>query len=310
MTHLNRDLFSLFSIDGNGLIGKFFEDLKNIKIEDADKLKVKEYAGTSLYVITFNSPKQFEKLCEAYVNHPGFITETTNYLLDNSTDTSTTDEYKRICKEYNFEHIKKDNLGICGGRQFVAEHFNNTDAKQYIFLEDDMYLLEENTNKCKNGFSRYVPNLFSKIHKIMDREEFDFLKFSFTEFYGDNSTQWSWYNVPQNIREKFWPNYNKLPKIGIDPKSPKTDFKTIKILEGLPYATGDVYYCNWPQIVSREGNKKMFLTTTWAHPFEQTWMSYIFQLTKEGTVKGAVLLLSPIEHDRFAHYKSELRKES
>ena len=110
--------------------------------------------------------------------------------------------------------------------------------------------------------------------------------------------------------KKFWPNYCKLPEIGTDPKSPKTEFKNIKTLEGLAYATGDVYYCNWPQIVSREGNKKMFLTTTWAHPFEQTWMSYIFQLTKEGTVNSAVLLLSPIEHNRFAHYKSELRKES
>jgi hypothetical protein len=310
MTYLNRDLFSLFSIDGNGLIGKFFEDLKNTKVEDAAKLKVKEYAGTSLYVITFNSPKQFETLCESYTKHPGFISETTNYLLDNSTDLSTTEEYKRICKQYNFEHIKKDNLGICGGRQFIAEHFDKTDAKQYIFLEDDMYLLEENGDRCKSGFARYLPNLFSKIHKIMDKEGLDFLKFSFTEFYGNNSTQWSWYNVPQNIREKFWPNYCKLPEIGTDPKSPKTEFKNIKILEGLAYATGDIYYCNWPQIVSREGNKKMFLTTTWAHPFEQTWMSYIFQLTKEGTINSAVLLLSPIEHNRFAHYKSELRKES
>jgi hypothetical protein len=32
-------------------------------------------------------------------------------------------------------------------------------------------------------------------------------------------------------------------------------FKTHK---GVPYAVGEVYYCNWPQIVSRTGNKKCF----------------------------------------------------
>ena len=54
----------------------------------------------------------------------------------------------------------------------------------------------------------------------------------------------------------------------------------------------------------------MFLQTKWDHPFEQTWMSYIFQETKKGKIRPAVLLASPINHHRFAHYAAELRKES
>jgi hypothetical protein len=54
----------------------------------------------------------------------------------------------------------------------------------------------------------------------------------------------------------------------------------------------------------------MFLDTTWAHPFEQTWMSYMFQNTRKGELNPALLLLTPTEHNRFDFYDGSLRKES
>ena len=93
-------------------------------------------------------------------------------------------------------------------------------------------------------------------------------------------------------------------------KEPFLNFKNIKSYQGLPYATGEIYYCNWPQIVSREGNKKMFLDTKWAHPYEQTWMSYIYQETVKGTIKPGILLATPTEHNRFEHYSKEERREN
>jgi hypothetical protein len=90
----------------------------------------------------------------------------------------------------------------------------------------------------------------------------------------------------------------------------KTQFNKVLSYKGLPYAGGEVYYCNWPQIVSRTGNQKMFLDTTWAHPFEQTWMSQMYQLVKKGELNPGLLLLTPTEHDRFEHYDRGLRKES
>jgi hypothetical protein len=36
----------------------------------------------------------------------------------------------------------------------------------------------------------------------------------------------------------------------------------------------------------------------------------MFQQTKEDNIKGALLLLSPINHDRFFHYDGKQRKES
>lgn len=309
MSYQRPDIFQRHMIEGNGLVSKFFEDLKNYKEEELTVIS-KNYNGTSLYVITFNSPEQFNKLCESYVSQPGFIKETNNYLLDNSTNESTAKEYLKLCKKYNFEYIKKDNIGICGGRQFIAEHFETTDSKYYIFLEDDMNLCPKGMEPCKCGFSRHTDNLYYKILKIMNKENFDFLKLSYSEFFGDNNVQWSWYNVPQSIREQYWPNKMKLPKIGLDPNPPKTLYKNINTCDGLSYITGEIYYCNWPQILSREGNRKMFLETKWDHPFEQTWMSHIYQLTKINRIKAGLLLLSPIEHHRFVHYDKELRREN
>lgn len=300
-------------INGDGLLNTFFENLKEdkVKVEYAfDQGKV-NYKNTGVYIITFNSPAQVEMLIKSFLDYDkDFIDLPKKYLLNNSTDANTDIEYQQICSKYGFEEIKKkDNLGICGGRQFIAEHFDQTTLDYYFFFEDDMNLI--NTKEvCKNGFSRYSHGLFKKSLDITHMGRFDFLKLCYTEFYGDNSVQWAWYNLPQNKREEYFPHKKKLPKQGLDPDAPRTKFKNIFTYYNLSYITGEIYYCNWPQVVSRAGNKKMFLEEKWAHPFEQTWMSYMYQKTVEGHINPALLLLSPVEHNRFDHYDGEKRKEN
>lgn len=315
LQYKHPELFSYYEIESNGLLAMFFENLKNDVLEVRNEGKVIETnkldpKKVALYVITFNSPRQFEKLVLSMRRYDyDILDKTTKFLLDNSTDLSTTEEYKQLCEHYGFEHIKKDNLGICGGRQFIAEHFDKSEFDYMWFSEDDMFFQNEPEETCKNGFNRYVPNIFMKSMEIVHKENFDFLKLNFTEFFGDNSNQWSWYNLPQKEREEFFPNKPRLPKHGLG-KPPKTQFNNIKSINGLPYVSGEIYYCNWTQIVSRTGNKKMFLTTKWDYPHEQTWMSYIYQETKKGKINPGLLLLTPVEHERFDHYESGLRKES
>ena len=315
MCYKHSDIINYFDIESNGLINKFFEDLKNddLKTKNESKVVVTNNLDTNkvgLYVITFNSPNQFRTLIKSMTEYDkDYLIKTKKFLLDNSSDLSTTEEYSEICKEFDFEHIKKDNLGICGGRQWIAEHFDTTDLDYYLFFEDDMFF-HPNQGICRNGFNRYVPNLYTKSLEVMKKENFDFLKLNYSEFYGDNGTQWAWYNVPQSVREQFWPGKNRLPVQGLDPNAPKTAYTSVLSHKGLPYAVGEVYYCNWPQLVSRPGNKKMFLDVTWAHPFEQTWMSHMYQLVKKEELYPGLLLLTPTEHDRFEHYDGGLRKES
>lgn len=321
MTYLYPQLINTFSIEYTGLIGKFFEDVKNNSYSDrpVELPKIDRIVNaslpteeTALYVIGFNSPNQFKTLIKSMLEYDeNFIKKPKKYLLNNSTDRSTDSEYEKLCFMYDFEIIGNGtNLGICGGRQFVAEHFDNTNHKFYWWFEDDMFFYPKKGEVCRNGFNRYVDNFYNKTLTIIKNENFDFLKINFSEFFGDNSVNWSWYNVPQSVRETYFPTHTKLPQQGLDPNAPKTIFNNIKSLDGVPYATGEVYYCNWVQIVSKEGNKKMFLETKWAHPYEQTWMSHIFQETKKGKINGGLLLMTPTEHNRFDHYPAEIRKES
>jgi hypothetical protein len=239
-----------------------------------------------------------------------FIDGPKKFLLDNSSDESTFQRYSELCEEFDFVHIKKDNLGICGGRQFIAEHADLNNFDYYFFFEDDMFFYPKKGEVCRNGFNRYVNNFYNNVLQIIQKHNFDFLKFNYSEFFGDNGVQWSWYNVPQVVREEFWPKKKRLPELGLDPNAPRTKYDHIWSHNGIPYISGEVYYSNWPQVVSKEGNKKMFLETKWAHPFEQTWMSYIFQETKKERINPAILLMTPTEHNRFDHYSRELRKES
>ena len=317
MCYKHSDMVNYFEIESNGLVGKFFEDLKNNELKPKSENIHKEtntldVNKVGLYVNTFNSPKQFLTLIDSMNAYDkDYLLKTKKFLLDNSSDESTFDDYAKLCEENGFEHIKKDNLGICGGRQWIAEHFQNeTDLDFYLFFEDDMFFYPKEGDVCRNGFNRYVPNLYSKTLQIVKKENFDFLKLNYSEFFGDNGTQWSWYNVPQDVRQKYWPGKDRLPVQGLDPNAPRTVYDSINSFQGVPYVTGDVYYCNWPQIVTRTGNQKMFLDTTWGHPFEQTWMSHMYQLVKKGELYPGLLLMTPTEHDRFEHYERSLRKES
>jgi hypothetical protein len=264
----------------------------------------------ALYVLTFNSPSQFENLCKSFeIYDCSFLNNPKKYLINNSTDEKTFQHYDVLCYKYGFEELHKNNLGICGGRQFVAEHFDENGFDFYFFFEDDMAFYIGEDKFCKNGFPRKIDDFYKKNIDICHKEGLDFLKWNFTEFYGDNSRQWAWYNVTQYERQHYFPENPNRTENDYG-KEPFTKFKNIKSYMGLIYATGEIYYCNWPQIVSKNGNKKMFLETKWDSPHETTWMSDIFKKTVNGYINTGILLATPSEHHRFEFYSSEQRKEN
>ena len=316
MIYKNSDNVDYCEIEGNGLIGKFFEDVKNntAVVKSQSTVKIKKPFNTKkvgLYVITYNSPSQFETLCKSFkLYDKDYLDLPKKFLLNNSLDRTTDKRYKELCDKYGFVEIKRDNLGICGGRQFIAEHFNEQeDLDYYLFFEDDMFFYGGENITCKNGFVRKIENLYKKSLEIANKERFDFLKLNFSEFFGDNQKQWSWHNVPGDKRRELFPE-NPVKNGNDQNQAPFLTFKNIKSYRNLPYATGEIYYCNWPQIVSREGNRKMFLDTTWKYPYEQTWMSHFYQLTVSGELNPGILLATPTEHDRFEFYPKEERREN
>jgi hypothetical protein len=322
MSYRNPNLYRRYELDGNGLILKFTEALATNKAElfkNPENNKIKpayvslKNIKTSLYVLTFNFPEQLQHTIDTWEkNSTDWIKKPVKILIDNSTNELARIKNKDIADKYGFEHIiMQENKGICGGRQFAAEHFHNSDSDYYFFFEDDMgFYPSTDLGFCRNGFRNYIPNLYNKVHRIMVGDKFDYLKLSYTEVYMDNNIQVSWYNVPQTVRTAQWPEYDKLPISGLDVNAPRTKFKNIEVLEGLSYASGEIYYANWPMIVSREGNKKMFIDTKWEYPYEQTWMSYMYQETIKGNINPGVLLASPVWHNRILYYQPDERREN
>ena len=315
MLYKYPELFQYYSIENNGLLYSFFENLKNEVLNtqiQSNNIVINEHNinNTALYVLTYNSPDQFEKLCISFKEYDNnFLIKPKKFLLNNSLDRDTDIAYSMLCDKYGFEEIKKDNLGICGGRQFIAEHADKNEFDYHFFFEDDMFFYLGSDEFCKNGFRRKIKDFYNTLMQIAWNENFDFLKWNFSEFYGDNTRQWAWHNVPSSERVKLFPN-NPV-KISSNPDdAPYLNFKHIKSYNRLPYATGEIYYCNWPQVVSRAGSKKMFLDIKWAHPYEQTWMSYIYQETLNNNIYPGILLATPTEHNRFEFYKAEERREN
>jgi hypothetical protein len=323
MSYLEPEKYRRYALDGNGLIVKFIqaldentvalEPIPESRVQFAQSNKSHLDVKTSLYVLTFNFPQQLQTLLDSYEKHPEWLNRTRKILIDNSTELQARLDNKVIADKYGFEHIiTGKNGGICGGRQLAAEHFHESDSDYYVFLEDDMCLHTPTMEGkfCRNGFRQFIPNLYDTIHKIMIKENFDYLKLSYTEVYMDNNIQVSWYNVPQGVRTEVWPHYDRLPVNGLDNNAPRTQFNNINVLDGVSYISGEIYYANWPMIVSKEGNKKMFIDLKWAHPYEQTWMSHMFQETRKGNLHPAVLLASPVNHNRIIWYKPEERREN
>nr|QMP83034.1 MAG: hypothetical protein [Caudoviricetes sp.] len=267
---------------------------------------------TSLYILTYNSPDQVRSILESFEKcDRDFLEVPRKIMIDNSTDLSTGDAYEELARKYDIEILKKDNIGIATGRQFVANHFNESDSDYCLFFEDDMHLMGPTDEKCRNRYSRYVPGLFQKSLDIVIEEKLDFLKLSYTEFFGDNKLQWAYTNIPQEVRSKYFPGNDKLGETFEDTLNaiPRTIYTERKKYKDLGYLIGEPHFCNWPLWFSRKGNYTLFLETVYRYFYEQTAMSLNFSLQKEGRMKCGVLELSPIEHNRFDHYPGEERRE-
>ena len=318
ITYQNPELVNVEMIQDNGLISTFFEKAKAMPIPKREvnisKLNIpddveyfqseqevemnKSGKGTNLYITCFNIPQQLQLLLDSMEKYnPELLKNTQKYLIDNSIDESTHPVFDGMAKKYGFEVIRKGNMGVCGARQWAAQHFHDSNARYIVWFEDDM-LMQDKSILCKNGLNMHVDNWLDKCIKIVEEEKLDFIKISFSEFFGDHHKQWAWHNVPQTIKNKYFPDGKHRMR-----------WKESGCIDGLSYLIGDVYYSNWPSVMTRAGNYKIFLETVFASPFEQTIMSQAFQTMKKGRIRSAVLMASLVNHNRVHHYAKEIRKE-
>lgn len=301
VTYVHPQLCTNHMIQGDGLVYRFLEEVNNAPLTVYD-------SELAVYVLTYNLPKQFKMWIDAFDANlePGLKDDVAKYVINNSNDPEVDVEYQKMFKEHGFTELKFDNIGICGGRQVAAEHFDQHNCKYMIFFEDDMLLCGPNESppQCKNGYRKHFNNLISNSMSIMESENLDYFKLCFSEFYGDNNDNWAWYNVPQDKKDKWF-----------SPENDKVDVKKVNIaytnsFRQMPYAVGEYHYCNWPILFNRDGNQKVFLDVKWEHKYEQTWMSFVMGLMRENKLKVGCLLGSAINHNRRHHYSKSIRREN
>lgn len=296
LSYKHPELCDVSLIDSNGLVYKFFED---VIAEDIPTYTT----PLAIYSLTYNAPEQFRLWAESFSQaYPKEFTTCAKYVFDNTDDDTHKEEYTKLYEHYGFEVIAEgSNAGINGGRQRVAEHFNDSNHEFMVFFEDDMLLSQKDDAPCKCGFTRWQPSLFDVCMDIMRIEKLDYLKLSFSEFFGTNHDNWAWYNLPENKRQEYFPERDD------------TDIKRTRVSytathKSVPYAVGEYHYCNWPLMFGKQGNQKVFLDIVWEYKYEQTWMSNTMMLMRDGKIKAGCLLASPINHNRVHHYT--VRKEN
>jgi len=331
LAYRNPTSINMFMLQEYGMISNFCESVKTGKgsFVDTNRIKhqslieshsdIKQLAPPDLkksdpldfliiYCLTFNFPDQLKHTLQTIkTSYPDIFDKPTWVLVDNSTSNEARVQNKQLAKELHFRYESHGNLGICGARQWVAEDFSShPEFQTMLFFEDDMTLCDKFTPPCRSGFVRYVPNLIRKSISILYKENLDFLKLSFSEFFGSNEKAWAWCNVPNELLPDLFP---ERPERIDNDLMPATHFSAIKTFDGLAYALGLVHYCNWPILLTQEGSKKIYLDPIFRFPHESTIMSHTYQRQVKGEITGGVLLASPVEHHRFQHYPAEERIE-
>ncbi len=254
----------------------------------------------ALYVISYNSPDQFRLWLESVDRaNPELLASSARFLLDNSTDPNTRQGYNELCRRYGFTVLRHGNLGITGGRVFCAKHFDALSHLDALYwFEDDMLLHAPDAPPCRNGLRAHVPGLAEVTKKIVRRESLDFLKLSFTEFFGDHHLNWAWYHISPELRERAFPDGTFRTRIQYSGAE-----------GGVSYIVGDVHFDNWPTYMTRRGNALLFLTGEVPVAWEGCYMARGFELQQRGEVRAGALLASPVNHSRTYHYPAEERRE-
>jgi len=306
MNFLDKDSYPAALIKEDGLIYSFFDDLKEDKVKFREEKSIygtKKEEKTAIYVLTFECPTQLRSTLSTFYRQEEFGYCKYKYLVDNSENYNNIQENQKIAKNFGFKYIKTEkNLGVSGGRQFVAELFHNSDYDYYFFFEDDM-TISDSSEVDKFGFPKYVNFLYENCHKIVKKEKLDYLKLNFTEFYGENDKQWAFLNLDKGTRLRYYPSIKRIKAA-----MPPTEIEKIGNI-GTSYLVGDFHYCNWPCLFTKEGNKKLFIDDKLITPHEQIWMLKNFKLQKDKKIRTGVLLASPITHIRSEFYEAIKRKE-
>jgi hypothetical protein len=226
---------------------------------------------TATYVLTHNSPAQLSLLLESFAAAaPDLLTQTEVVVVNQST--RPLPEYDAVCERFGVTQVRVPNRGASGGRFTAARLFAESSHERMFFFEDDLVLRPPTADvRCRFGFPGVVPDLYSVAQQIVTAEDLAYLKLTFHELFYDHSRDFLT-NRPAA--------FEKLGHLGVG------------------YFVGDVYYSNWPMLITRAGSAALFHEPTVT---EGQIMARAAERLARGEFRAGVLAAFPVEHTRLEH---------
>jgi SAM-dependent methyltransferase len=264
---------------------------------DADRARDLLPALAETWIVSFHAPRQLACLLESMeAVEPALLRTARRVLIDNSVDPACFADYDALCARYGLECIREGNRGMNGARMRAAEAFHRGGRHAMFWFEDDMLLVPETPPRiCENGLPRHVHGLAGAALAILQREFADYVKLSFTETSRAHHTQGAWAALEPHVRDHYFPD---------DDEAPPQVVAATRSIGHVPYAVGEPAYSNWPHAITRRGTCKLFFEERTEPCYEAYWAARSFELLRQGRLRAAVLLASPIEHLRTQHYPS------
>jgi hypothetical protein len=222
-------------------------------------------------VLTHNSPNQLLAFFDRLGQKAPDLFARSRILVLNQTDVSGLHlEYSRICDNAGVGQLCRPNRGASGGRFAAAEVFHQSGEDSMFYFEDDMLLCDDCLLRCRFGFPNQVHNLFDKAIRVLESEKLDYLKLTFHELYADHS---------RNYYDGTPARFDKLGSVD----------------DEIGYFVGQVYYSNWPMLITRAGSMKLFVPPAVT---EGKVVQRAVRLHRDGELLTGVLAAFPICHTR------------
>jgi len=156
---------------------------------------------------------------------------------------------RRVVPAHDFTQFRLATLRSSAAGRVRAALRRETSLDGMVYFEDDMFLHTED-GVCVNGFRTVGAEPARTVcAEIVQHEDLDFLKVLVHEFFGDHIAHWGYYNLRGRARGKSSRTTGHAR--GCD-----------QSYRGLSYMLGDVFYSNWPMLITRRGIARCFSRTT------------------------------------------------
>ncbi len=225
------------------------------------------------YILTCNTPAQLEAFLASAVAAQCGLERYPAIVVNQSSSSRCDDGYQQICEQYRVAHVRTSNAGASGGRAKCARHFQQSPASMMFYFEDDILFHPQRDppGRCRFGFPNFVRDVLSHAVRIVVEEDLAYLKFNFHELWFDHSRNFT----------------TQVPSF----------FEKLSVLGEAAYFVGDVYYSNWPMLITQAASQAIFSAGE-VLMTEGTYMQRAQELRERGELRTGVLCAWPMGHDR------------